>query len=120
MRISDCGFTDDVNRTVLTGRLLALGVRFGIPPRRSDQSAIRNPPLRNLSEAEPRGDLILHARVVAEALEPLDARLAAQPRELALGVVAHVELRLYDCALKCALAAQVFDRAPVAVRAQRA
>ena len=73
-----------------------------------------------LSEAEPRRDFLLHARVFAEAFDPLDARLAPEPRELALGVVAHVELRLIDGALKRALAPKVLDGAAVAVRPQRA
>src|SRR5205823_3835539 len=71
--------------------------------------------------AEPRGDSLLHARVVAEALDdPLDARLATEPRELPLGVVAHIEFGLLDGALKRPLAAEVFDDASVAVRAERA
>src|SRR2546421_249536 len=76
--------------------------------------------LRWLIKAEPRGDSLLHARVVAEALDPLDARLAPKPCELSLGVVAHVEFGLLDGALKRPLAAEVFDDASVAVRAERA
>src|ERR1044072_612051 len=72
------------------------------------------------SGAKPAGHLLLHGRVFAEALDPLDARLAPEPGELALGVMAHVELRLLNCALKRTLAAEVFDDAPVAVRAEGA
>src|ERR1043165_2703616 len=71
-----------------------------------------------LSEAEPRSDFFLHARVFAEAFDPLDVRLASEPGELSLGVVAHVEFGLLDGALERASALQVFDDAAVAVRAE--
>src|ERR687885_380747 len=80
----------------------------------------RSLPLAVLLKAEPRRYFLLHPRVVAEALDPLDARLATEPCELALGVVAHVELGLLDCALERTPAPQVLDDAAVAVRPQGA
>src|SRR5215213_3390470 len=62
--------------------------------------------------------LLLDGGVVAEAFEPLDAGLPAKPCELALGVVAHIELGLLDGAQKVSLAAQVFDDAAITVCAQ--
>src|SRR5205085_12639237 len=99
MRISDCGLARTVVCLICIPQLLLL-VSFDL---------VR----------EPRDELQLHSLVIAEACEPFDVRLATKPCQLSFGIMAHVELRLFERAFERALAAQMFNHAPVSVRAER-
>ena len=65
-------------------------------------------------------NLLLNCRVVTEAINPLDARLAPEPGQLPLCVMAHVELRLFDRTLKRALAFEVLNNPAIAMSSERA
>ena len=64
-------------------------------------------------------NFILHLMVIAEAFEPLHVRLVTKPTQLPLRIVTHVELGLFDSTFQIAVAAQEFNHAAVAVRAER-
>ena len=69
---------------------------------------------------ELRKELLLHSRIVPKAFNPFEAGFSPEPGELPLRVMPHVELGLFDCAFQGSLSIQIFDDAPVSVRAKRA
>ena len=56
-----------------------------------------------LQASDAAHNALLQRRVIAKTFKPLDARLAAKPCQLALGIMTHIELGLFDGALKAAL-----------------
>ena len=64
-------------------------------------------------------DFALHVWIIAKAPRPFDASFVAKPTQLTLGIMTHVQFRLFDRALKCATAAQIFDHASITMRAER-
>ena len=50
-----------------------------------------------------------------KTVEPFDARFMAKPCQLAFGVMAYIQLGLFHCAGKVALALEILDDPPVTV-----
>src|SRR6266550_3990450 len=81
-----------------------------------DQAAGRLPPM-SIKKSE---HLLLRSRILTKAFDPFDAGFSPEPGELPLHVMPHVELGLFDCAFQGSLSVQIFDNAPVSMRAKRA
>src|SRR5687767_8261477 len=56
---------------------------------------------------------------LTKSVEPLDSGFMAKPCQLAFGVVAHVQLGLFDGTRKVALAHQILNNTPVTMGAER-
>ena len=61
----------------------------------------------------------LRLRIVAETFKPFDALFVPEPRQLPFSIMAYIEFRLFDGALKRPFAAQIFRDATIAVSAER-
>src|SRR6266545_8358972 len=57
--------------------------------------------------------------ILSEPFKPFGPRFTAKPGQLSLRIVPHIEFCLFDSALEIAFAFEVFNDAPVAVRAER-